>query len=89
MADGNNVFYIFRSSLILDGEHMPRSESVANRCIVIPMFDSSKDKIGTEKSLSDMIQISYLKDFISRAYEYKQDDVLAIFKSVETILKKN
>lgn len=89
MADGNNVFYIFRSSLILDGEHMPRSESVANRCIVIPMFDSNKDKIGTEKSLSDMISVSYLKDFISTAYEYKQDDVLSIFKSVETALKKN
>ena len=89
MADGNNVFYIFRSSLILDGEHMPRSESVANRCIVIPMFDSSKDKIGTEKTLSDMISISYLKDFITRTYEYKQNEVLSMFKSSETVLKKN
>lgn len=89
MADGNNVFYIFRSSLILDWEHMPRSESVANRCIVVPMFDSSKDKIGSEKTLSDMISISYLKDFISKTYEYKPDDVLSIFKSSETTLKKN
>ncbi len=89
MADGNNVFYIFRSSLILDWEHMPRSESVANRCIVIPMFDSSKDKIGNEKTLSDMIWMSYLKDFISTTYEYKQDIVLDIFKQSETILKKN
>jgi hypothetical protein len=53
------------------------------------MFDSNKDKIGTEKSLSDMIQTSFLKDFISKTYEYKQDDVLAIFKSCETALKKN
>lgn len=88
MADWNNTFYVFRSWLILDGEHLPKSASVANRCILIPMFDNNKEKIGTEKSLWDMIWISFLKDFIKGSYNYKQHEVLQIFKDCEAALSK-
>lgn len=88
-ADGSNTYYIFRSSLVLDWEHMPRSASVANRCIVVPMFDIETEKIGDEKSLSDMIWVSFLKDMIKKSYEYKNNEVLDMFKKSEATLIKN
>lgn len=88
MSDWWNTYYVFRSSLILDWEHMPKSESVANRCIVVPMFDTKKEKIWTEKTLSDMIWLSFLKEFISKSYQYKQQEVLDLFKQSEATLRK-
>lgn len=86
-SDGSNVYYIYRSSLILDWEKLPKSESVANRCIVIPMFDTPSEKIGTEKTLAAMMWVSFLKDLIEQAYDLDKTDVLKYYKASETILK--
>lgn len=88
MADGWNTYYIFRSSLLLDWEHMPKSASVANRCVVVPMFDTPEEKIGNEKTLADMIGLSFLKDIIKKSYEYTSADILDVFKKSEQTLLK-
>lgn len=87
-SDWWNVYYIYRSSLVLDWEKLPKSESVANRCIVIPMFDTESEKIGTEKTLSDMIWISFMKDFIERLYDLPKADIIKYFKQSEAILRE-
>lgn len=88
-SDGSNVYYIYRASVILDWEKLPKSESVANRCIVIPMFDNASDKIGTEKTISEMMGISFLEDLITQTYSYQPEDVLKLFKQSEQFLKNN
>jgi len=88
-SDWWNVYYIYRSSLVLDWEKLPKSESVANRCIVVPMFDTTSEKIGTEKTLSDMIWVSFMKDFIEKLYSTSKEDVLKYFKQAEMQLRQN
>lgn len=86
-SDWWNVYYIFRSSLILDWEKLPKSESVANRCIVIPMFDTPTEKIGNEKTLGAMMGISYMQDFVQKMYEIQRPDIIKYFKQSETALR--
>ncbi len=87
-SDWHNVYYIYRSSLILDWERLPKSESVANRCIVIPMFDTPSEKIWDEQSLWDMMWVSFMKDFIERLYDIPKEDVIKMFKQSENVLRK-
>jgi len=84
MQDWENIYYKYRSSLILDWERMPKSESVANRCIVIPMF--LEDKCGTEKLLWEFMNMSYQKAFLSLLYNINTEDVLQSFKVSEKTL---
>lgn len=83
-ADWTNVEYIYRSWLILDWEVLPDSESVINRCIVIPMFP--QDKMWNLAELESFKSISFLKDFITEIY-WHNINVLDHYKQAETILK--
>ena len=84
-ADWDNVYYIFRSSLILDGEKLPESQSVSNRCVVVPMFE--EDKIWTESKLWWFVWKSFLWDFIKQTYDIEVETIIKQFKSVEAVLR--
>ena len=84
-ADWENVYYIFRSALVLDWERLPESQSVSNRCVVVPMFE--EDKLGDEKKLWWFVWKSFLKDFITQLYDIDTTMVVKQFKAVEAILR--
>lgn len=86
-ADGSNVNYIYRAWMILDWERLPKSESVANRCVVIPMFE--EDKIWNEKLLWEFKNYSFLSDFIQKLYNISTMEILKAFRLVEAELASN
>jgi hypothetical protein len=68
---GENVEYVYRSTVVIDGERLPAQASVTNRCIVVPMFE--KERIGTATLLSKMRQFEYFRDLMDRAYEFRRE----------------
>lgn len=82
---GENIAYKYRSSLIIDGERLPSSASVANRCIILPLF--STDKIGNEQKLYEIKKYSFLKDLITRAYSVDADDIVDAYEMAEEKLR--
>ena len=72
MIDGSNTKYTYRSSLILDWERLPDSESVINRCVVVPF--NLKGRIGTVEKLRKFVGIGFKRDFITKLYnlDHKQ-----------------
>lgn len=84
--DGSNVSYNSRSQLILDWEVLPESESVTNRCIMIPMF--LQDRIGNEETLWDIMKYSYRTNFLQLAYRIDKSKAIDDFKQSEETLKK-
>ena len=86
MIDGTNVKYTYRSSLILDWERLPDSESVINRCVLVPF--NLKWRIGTNELLRAFNWVGFKKDFIEKLYKInpttvKQDFYEAQDKCVE------
>jgi len=79
-----NINFIYRSSLILDGERLPVSQSVVNRTILIPMFES--DKLWDEKSLFNIKNYFYLPDLTNKALTISEEDKLEHFKEAEEVL---
>ena len=67
MIDWTNARYTYRSSLILDGERLPDSESVINRCVVVPF--NIEGRIGTMEKLREFNWVGFKKDFITRLYK--------------------
>ena len=84
--DGSNIAYNSRSQLILDWEVLPESESVTNRCIMIPMF--LQDRIWNEETLGEIMQYSYRRDFIQMAYKIDKQNAIEDFKKSEETLSK-
>ena len=66
---------------MLDGERMPSSRSVVNRCVVIPMFES--DKQGTEAGMRSIRSMCFLKDLITKAYAITDEEKEAAFLEAE------
>ena len=67
MIDWTNAKYTYRSSLILDGERLPDSESVINRCVVVPF--NIKGRIGTMELLRAFNWVGFKRDFITKLYK--------------------
>ena len=82
--DGSNLSYTSRSQLILDWEVLPESESVTNRCVMVPMF--LQERIGTEKLLWEIMQYNYRTDFIKTLYNIDQTSAIDDFKESEAKL---
>lgn len=79
---GDNITYHYRASLLIDWERLPASASVLNRMIAVPMFE--EDKTGKEESLEEIRHVSYLKDLLTQAYRYKNEDMrIELFKRAE------
>lgn len=86
LQSGENVTYTYRSSLIVDWERLPASESVVNRCIVLPFFE--EDKIGNEQKLMSIRWKSFLKDLIQKAYSIDKHEIVDYFIQAEDILEE-
>ena len=82
-----NVSFVYRSSLILDWERLPTSQSVVNRTVLIPMFES--DKEWNEALLYDIKQFLFLPDLVKKALWLSDEDKITAFKKAEEVLLKN
>lgn len=82
---GDNINYHYRASLMIDWERLPASASVLNRMIAVPMFE--EDKLGSELKLEDIRHMSYMKDLITSAYKYVDEESrIELFRKAETAL---
>ena len=81
---GDNIQYEYRASVILDGERMPASRSVVNRMVTLPMFET--DRHGTEELMREVRSYAFLKDFLTKAFLYTEDDRSNAFMEAERIL---
>lgn len=79
-----NVSFIYRSSLILDGERLPTSQSVVNRTILIPMFE--EDKQWDEIMLYDIKKYLFLPDLVKKALSTTDEKKVENFKKAEDLL---
>ena len=67
MIDGTNARYTYRSSLVLDWERLPDSESVINRCVVVPF--NIEGRIWTMELLRAFNWVGFKRDFITKLYK--------------------
>jgi len=81
LMDWTNNHYIYRSSLIIDWEQLPESESVVNRCVTIPFM--LEDRIGTQQLLRAFVWVWYRKDFIKKLYEIDVNTVKSDFEKAQ------
>ena len=81
MIDWTNTRYTYRSSLILDGERLPDSESVINRCVVVPF--SIKGRIGTMELLRSFNWVGFKNDFITKLYKINPTTVQDKFRAAQ------
>lgn len=65
-SDWHNLKFSLKSALIIDWENLPESESVWNRFLVLPMFES--DKIWNPELLEEIKKYSFFKDFLYKLY---------------------
>lgn len=86
LPTGQNIEYNYRSSVILDWERLPTSNSVVNRCIVSAMFET--DKKWSEDSLYSIREYMFLKDLITKAFTITDEDILSSYQKAENILSK-
>lgn len=82
-----NVAFIYRSSLILDWERLPTSQSVVNRTILIPMFE--EDKEWDEKLLYDIKQTLFLPDLVKKSLWLNDEEKIENFQKAEEVLLSN
>lgn len=53
--------------------------------IAVPMFE--EDKLGSELKLEDIRHMSYMKDLITSAYKYVDEEArIELFRKAETAL---
>ena len=71
--DGSNIYYKYRSSLLVDGEILPTTESVFNRFISVHMF--ADEKIWTAGLLSWFKPYTFQKDFIKKSFTISTEQV--------------
>lgn len=83
---GANIDYTYRAGLIIDGERLPASHSVVNRCIVLAMFEN--DKSGSEGTLYEMRNLSFLRDLLGKVFKLEEGAILTAYKQAENILSK-
>ena len=81
LMDWSNANYIYRSSLIIDWEQLPESESVTNRCVTIPFM--LEDRIGTQQLLREFNWLGYQKDFIEKLYNIDKSKVMSEFTKAQ------
>ena len=81
MIDWWNAKYTYRSSLILDWERLPDSESVINRCVVVPF--NIKWRIWTMEKLRAFNWLGFKKDFITRLYKINTKKVQEDFRDAQ------
>lgn len=87
LMDWTNNHYIYRSSLIIDWEQLPESESVVNRCVTIPFM--LEDRIGTQKLLREFVWLWYRKDFLEKLYDIDINEVKERFdRAQDTCIKE-
>lgn len=67
LIDWSNTYFQYRSSLIIDWEQLPESESVVNRCVTIPFM--LEDRIWTQQKLREFAWVWFRKDFIKKLYD--------------------
>lgn len=65
-SDASNSHYIYRSSLMIDGERLPSEESLTNRLIIVPFFSS--DKKGKPENITLLRQKTYIFDLVKQIY---------------------
>lgn len=87
MIDWTNAKYTYRSSLVLDWERLPDSESVINRCVVVPF--NVKGRIGTMEQLRWFSWVGFKRDFITSLYEINPDKVKEDFYNAQDRCIKN
>ena len=81
MIDWTNTRYTYRSSLVLDWERLPDSESVINRCVVVPF--NLKGRIGTIEKLRRFVWVWFKRDFITKLYKLDPDEVKKDFQDAQ------
>ena len=81
MIDWTNTRYTYRSSLILDWERLPDSESVINRCVVVPF--SVEGRIWTIELLRTFNWVGFKRDFITKLYKIKQSNIKSDFRTAQ------
>lgn len=84
---GDNTRFVYRSSLILDWERLPTSQSVVNRTVLVPMFES--DKIWNEDLLYDIKKYFFLPDILKKIMWIHDTIKIEEFKEAEAILHRN
>ena len=81
MIDWSNTKYTYRSSLVLDWERLPDSESVINRCVVVPF--NLKGRIWTIEKLRKFVWVGFKKDFITKLYKLDPTEVKKDFQEAQ------
>ena len=81
MITGDNIEYNYRASVVIDGERLPAQASVTNRCAMVPMFES--ERCGSQSTLASLRGISYFKDLMTKALEWRKRDPESKFLSAE------
>ena len=81
MIDWTNTRYTYRSSLVLDWERLPDSESVINRCVVVPF--NLKGRIGTIEKLRKFVWVWFKRDFITKLYKLDPAEVKKDFQDAQ------
>lgn len=81
MITGDNIEYNYRASVVIDGERLPAQASVTNRCAMVPMFES--ERCGTQATLNNLRGISYFKDLMGKAVEWRKRDPEGKFLQAE------
>lgn len=87
MIDWTNTKYTYRSSLVLDWERLPDSESVINRCVVVPF--NVKGRIGTMELLRAFNWVGFKRDFITSLYDIDPKKVKKDFYDAQDRCIKN
>lgn len=87
LVSWDNVFYNYKSSVIIDWETSPSSESVVNRCIYIPFY--KEDRTWNMTLINSFSTLSYLKDFIRKLYQIDKSKIRPTFQSKQKLLMEN
>lgn len=87
LVSGDNVFYNYKASVVIDGETSPSSESVANRCIYIPFYKD--ERIGNVEMINSFAKLSYRNDFIQKLYQINKDGIRDKYQSKQKLLMGN
>ena len=72
LITGDNIEFTYRASMVIDGERLPVQESVTNRCVMVPMFET--DRTGSPDSLSALRGKSIFKDLLISAADWRKSE---------------
>lgn len=87
LVSGDNVFYNYKASVVIDGETSPSSESVVNRCIYVPFYKDERS--GNINMINGFSNLSYRNDFIQKLYQIDKDNIWSLYQSKQSLLMEN